>query len=258
MTEFRERTLDTMIERLRCAISGFDREWIKNCIPATEQQLQHLEDICCQNHYTLPEAYRKYLMAMGQNDGGLLERQWDGYCKPNIDYLLELLADEEYAKDDWENGLLLFSHHWTDANSYLRLSDWSDNPVVTDMDGKYFAGSFEKYLFQQAFKMYHEKFPYEAGIGNSVKSMDEVLRKYSRPCTVFGGTAEERMDFIRHLVEPFHPQKTWFSDNLHYFCYNEEYALSINLHWSCLIVFSCNDPVLKEKADRELTEIFTI
>lgn len=257
MTEFREGTLDTMIERLCCAISGFDKEWIKNCIPATERQLQQLEDICRQNHYTLPEAYRKYLMAMGQNDGGLLERQWGGHCKPNIDYLLELLADKEYAKDDWENGLLLFSYHWTDANSYLRLSDRSDNPVVIDMDGKYFAGSFEKYLFQQAFKMYHEKFPHEAWIGNSVKSMDEVLRKYCCPCTVFGGTAGERMDFIRHLVEPFHPQKTWFNDELHYFCYNEEYALSINLHGGW-IVFSCNDPALKEKADRELKKIFTV
>ncbi|MDE7224582.1 MAG: hypothetical protein K2O34_12500, partial [Acetatifactor sp.] len=140
----------------------------------------------------------------------------------------------------------------------LRLSDWSDNPVVTDKNGKYFAGSFEKYLFQQAFKMYHEKFQYKAGVGNSIKSMDEVLKKYSLPCSVFGGTAEERMDFVRRLVEPFHPQKAWFSDELHYFCYDETYALSINLYWSCLIVFSCNDPALKEKADRELAKIFTI
>lgn len=258
MTEFREGTLDTMIERLCCAISGFDEEWVKNCVPATEQQIQHLENVCSRYNYALPEAYRKYLMAMGQNDGGLLEREWDGYCKPNIDYLLELAADGRGLQDDLENGLLLFSSHWTDANSYLNLSDWSDNPVVADMDGKYFAGSFEKYLFQQAFKMYHETFQYKAGVGNSIKSMDEVLKKHSRPCSVYGGTAEERMDFARRLVEPFHPDKTWFSDDLHYFCYDETYALTINLHWSFLIVFSCNDPALKERADRELAEIFTV
>ena len=66
------------------------------------------------------------------------------------------------------------------------------------------------------------------------------------------------MKFVKWLVKSLelHEEETWFSDNLHYFSYDEHYALKVNLYSSLLLVFSCDDMVLKEKADAELTRIF--
>ena len=50
----------------------------------------------------------------------------------------------------------LFSYHWTEAHCYLRIGKQEDNPVVTDWKNHYFAGSFEKYLFQKAFNIYQK------------------------------------------------------------------------------------------------------
>ena len=33
------------MERLYSSISGFDREWVKRCVPAAEEQIQQLQDI---------------------------------------------------------------------------------------------------------------------------------------------------------------------------------------------------------------------
>ncbi len=76
MKGFQEGTLDTMILRLCDTISEFDKEWITKCIPATEEQIQRLEDIFKKYHHTIPTAYLYYLKAMGQNDNGLLEDEW--------------------------------------------------------------------------------------------------------------------------------------------------------------------------------------
>lgn len=257
MTDFCEGTLDTMTERLCSAISSFDKDWVKKCVPASEKQIQQLGNICRQYGYALPEAYVRYLRAMGQSDGGLLEGEWDGHCEPNIGRILSLLGNKSWdAKYDFERGRFLLSYHWADAHSYLKVSASEPNPVVLDMDGEYFAGSFEKYLFQRAFKMYQEKFKYSAGAGTSIQSSDAVLKRYACPCSVYGGTARERMDFAECLVEPFHLEKAWFSDSLHRFYYDDSYALKIDAREGILIVFSCNEAALKEKADSELRKIF--
>ncbi len=259
MTEFCNGTLDTMIERLCNAVSGFDKEWIKECIPATEEQVQNLENICKQYHFVLPRAYLEYLRVMGQNDGGLLKKEWDGFAEPSINCILESFEDEDIGvKEDLEKGLLLLSYHWTEANIYLRLADGEDNPVVTDRNNKYFAGSFEKYLFQKAFKRYQEKYAYKVRIGTSVSSSDTILKKYCYSCSTYGGTIEERMNFVRSLIEQYHMEKEWFSDNLHCFCHNERCALGIDIRGSFSLVFSCNDPVLKKKADFVLNNIFGV
>lgn len=78
MVDFYEGTLDTLRERLCSSISSFDPEWVKSCVPATEEQIQQLQDILAEYHQTVPTAYLHYLRGMGQNDGGLLEREWDG------------------------------------------------------------------------------------------------------------------------------------------------------------------------------------
>ena len=82
------------------------------------------------------------------------------------------------------------------------------------------------------------------------------MKKYSRPCSIHGGTVEERMNFVRWLTEPFSIKETWFGDDFHYFSYDKWYALEINTSHSFWMTFSCNDPVLKEKADSELEKIF--
>ena len=83
MAEFQEGTLDTLMERLCNSISGFDPEWVKRCVPATEEQIQQLQDILAEYHYTIPAAYRWYLRKMGKDDGGLLERELD-FCEAEV------------------------------------------------------------------------------------------------------------------------------------------------------------------------------
>lgn len=255
MVEFYQGTSDTVMQRLCRTIFEFDKSWFEKCVPAAEEQIRQLENICQQYGYKLPKVYLDYLRMMGENDGGLLEREWDG--EPNIRGILELFNDEDFdAREDLQKGLLLFSYHWMDANYYLRVKEGEDNPVVVRRENEYFAGSFEKYLFEKAFRIYKDKFQYKSSVGTSINSFDAVLKKYSRPCSIHGGTVEERMNFVRWLTEPFSIKETWFGDDFHYFSYDKWYALEINTSHSFWLTFSCNDPVLKEKADSELEKIF--
>ena len=228
---------------------------------ASDRQIQQLENICAEYGYRIPKVYLDYLKAMGENDGGLLEREWDGYMEPNIHTILELFCDEDFdAQEYLQQGLLLFSYHWTEAHCYLRIGKQEDNPVVTDWKDHYFAGSFEKYLFQKAFNMYQEKFEHKVSVGTSVNSCDAILKKYSFPCSICGGTAEEKMEFVRWLAVRFldlHEEEVWFGDKLHYFSYNEHYALSVNTYHSPLLVFSCDDILQKKKIDAQLNSIFS-
>lgn len=50
--------------------------------------------------------------------------------------------------------------------------------------------------------------------------------------------------------------ETWFGDKVHYFSYDTWYALEIDIWHSFLLVFSCDDPMLKKRADSELEKIF--
>jgi hypothetical protein len=198
---------------------------------------------------------------MGESDGGLLEREWDGYMEPNIHTILELFCDEDFDAIEYlQQGLLLFSYHWTEAHCFLRIGKQEDNPVVTDWKNHYFAGSFEKYLFQKAFNIYQEKFKHKSSVGTSINSCDALLKKYSFPCSVCGGTAEEKMEFVRWLVVrslDLHEKEAWFGDELNYFSYNDHYALSVNIYHSLLLVFSCDDIIWKKKLDAQLNSIFS-
>ena len=198
---------------------------------------------------------------MGESDGGLLEREWDGYMEPNIHTILELFCDEDFDAIEYlQQGLLLFSYHWTEAHCFLRIGKQEDNPVVTDWKNHYFAGSFEKYLFQKAFNIYQEKFKHKSSVGTSINSCDALLKKYSFPCSVYGGTAEEKMEFVRWLVVrslDLHEKEAWFGDELNYFSYNDHYALSVNIYHSLLLVFSCDDIIWKKKLDAQLNSIFS-
>ena len=258
--EFYQGTSDSVIERLCKTISNFDRSWLEKCVSASNGQIRQLENICGQYGYSVPRVYLDYLRAMGENDGGLLEREWDGYMEPGISNILELFCEEDFdAREYLQQGLLLFSYHWTGTHCYLSVSRPEDNPVVTDRENHYFAGSLEKYLFQKAFDIYQEKFKHESSVGTSINSCDAILKKYSFSCSICGGTAEEKMAFVRWLVKSLglNEKETWFSDDVHYFSYNGSYALKVNIYHSLLIVFSCDNIMLKKKIDSKLSHIFS-
>ncbi len=259
MIEFYQGTPDSVMERLCKTISNFDKSWIRKCLPASDEQIQQLENICAQYGYSVPKVYLDYLKVMGENDGGLLEREWDGYMEPNISNILELFGDEDFeAREYLQRGLLLFSYHWTETHCYLRINRSDDNPVVTDWENHYFAGNFEKYLFQKAFDIFQEKFQHKSSVGTSINSCDALLKKHSFTCSICGGTNEEKMVFVRWLVKSldFNEKETWFGDDLNYFSYNEHYALRVNIYHSLLLVFSCDDIKLKKKVDSKLNRIF--
>lgn len=198
MAEFQEGTLDTLMERLCSSISGFDPEWVMRCVPATEEQIQQLQDILAKYNYTIPAAYLYYLRRMGQNDGGLLETEC---CDLEVDIgtVLELLPGK---CEDLEKGLFQFSDHWADACFYMKLSAADDNPMVTDREGVYVTESFEKYLFRKAFCMYESSFTYSESTSSSVCSHPEKNKKEDcGTCPYYGDTVEERMDFINQMAE---------------------------------------------------------
>lgn len=175
MAEFQEGTLDTLMERLCSSISSFDQEWVKRCVPATEEQIRQLQDIFAEYHHTIPAAYLYYLRKMGQDDGGLLENGGD--WEVDIGTVLELLSDREksYYREDLEEGLFRFSHHWADAGFYMKLSAADDNPMV--MRGAYVTENFEKYLFRRVFHMYQRRFTYRDFASGSVCNHNEKKRK---------------------------------------------------------------------------------
>ena len=262
MIKFQEGTPDTMIERLRDAISGFDRKWAGKCRPATEKQIQRLENIVKKYHWELPDAYLRYLRAMGKNDAGLLENEWDG-CEPGIDAILKLF---EGSKNDssvrrcLKEGNFLFSYNWGGSNFYLRLSETkADPPVVESVfanpEGKYVAGSFEKYLFRQAFKMYQETFKYHVSSDRSLCNHEEKGKEDCRTCSVYGETAKERMETALQVTQAYGLEGAWFGDRVQYFWYDERYALIINVRDGFRIEFSYNDAALKEQFEWRVLDI---
>ena len=95
MIEFYQGTPESVIERLCRTISNFDQSWFEKCVPASDEQIRQLKNICGQYGYSAPKVYLDYLMAMGENDGGLLEREWDGYMEPGVHCILEQFAEED-------------------------------------------------------------------------------------------------------------------------------------------------------------------
>ena len=243
MAEFYEGTLDTLMERLCSSISTFDQEWVKHCEPATEEQIRQLQDIFAEYHYTIPAAYLHFLRRMGQNDGGLLEREWDG-CEVDIATVLECLDDRREALKE---GFFQFSYHWADANFYLDLSSMDDNPVVTDICRNYMAGSFEKYLFRKAFYMYQQHFAHSDFHSPSVCREENKDKEDCKMCPFCGDTAEERMDFIIRMADMYGLKKAWFSDRTHFICFNSNYAFEIRVDEGYAVEFCCNNDALWKK-----------
>ena len=242
MAEFQEGTLDTLMERLCNSISGFDPEWVKRCVPAAEEQIQQLQDILAEYHYTIPAAYLYYLRKMGKDDGDLLERELD-FCEADIDTVLELQNEE-----DLEKGLFCFAYcdPFT-IGFYMKLSSMDDNPsVVTDWEEKN-AESFEKYLFQRAFHMYQKSFAHRDVYSASVCHKEEYGEKDKgdcRTCPRQWITAKERMDWVVQTAKSYNFEKAWFSDQTHFICYTLNYAFEIKVCEGYSMRFCCNDDKL--------------
>lgn len=259
MIEFYQGTQDSVIKRLCKTIFSFDKSWLQKCTPAPENKINQINEIVANHGYFLPKLYIDYLKVLGENDGGLLENEYDGFMEPNIDTIIDLFLDTDFDAIDYLNqGLFLFSYHWTESHCFFRLKMGDDNPLVTDYNNHYFAENFEKYLFQKAFVLFREKFEHKSSVGTSIITCDKLLKQYSFPCSICGGTSEEQMAFVLWLVKSLEldEKPTWFSDKLNYCCYNEHYALHINLYYSILIVFSCDSIALKNKVDCILKSIF--
>lgn len=250
MVEFQEGTLDTLMERLCNGISGFDPEWAKRCVPATEEQIRQLKDILAEYNYTIPAAYLYYLKRMGQDDGGLLENEGDG-CEVDIGTVLELLPDK---CGDLEKGFFPFSDHWADVCFYMKISNKEDNPMVTNWGGVYVTESFEKYLFRKAFRMYQRGFTYTDFQSNAGCDHPEKKKKENcRTCPYCADTVEERMDFINQMAESYGIKKAWFSDQSHFICYRASYAFEISVCTGYSVEFCCNDDKLWEQIKYSLS-----
>lgn len=239
MAEFQEGTLDTLMERLCNSISDFDPEWVKRCVPATEEQIQQLQDILAEYHYTIPAAYLYYLRKMGKDDGDLLERELD-FCEADIDTVLELQNEE-----DLEKGFLCFAYSDPfNIGFFMKLSSMDDNPsVVTDWEEKN-AESFEKYLFQRAFHMYQKSFAHSYFNNSTFVCHEEKDKDKCRTCLRQWITAKERMDWVVGTAQSYGVRKVWFSDQTHFICCHSNYAFEIKVCEGYSVKFCCNDDKL--------------
>lgn len=140
----------TSWSRVRC--NDIDREWSKKIESASQSQIQTLSEFLNPYSNSIPLAYLLFLQAMGKNDGGLLEQEWDGATEVSLDKALDGAYYSRYY--EWEDflpcNLLPFSFHWTDAILSLKLTG-EDNPPIYYYEDL-FSGSLENYLFQMAFR----------------------------------------------------------------------------------------------------------
>lgn len=55
MVQFYQGTPESVMERLYRTISDFDRSWSRKCVPASDEQIQQLENICAEYGYCVPK-----------------------------------------------------------------------------------------------------------------------------------------------------------------------------------------------------------
>jgi hypothetical protein len=51
IVEFYQGTIDSVMERLCKTIWNFDKSWIGKCIPASDEKIQQLENICSRDFF---------------------------------------------------------------------------------------------------------------------------------------------------------------------------------------------------------------
>ncbi len=248
---FEEGPLTTMIERLYKTMNAMDKEWSRMIKPATQSQIQTLNEILKQHGRSIPLSYLLFLQTMGMNDNGLLEQEWDGYSEVNSDTLLE-----NYVvgyNDLVSEGFLPFSFHWTDVILSMKLSESDNPPIYNNYYDELFSGSFEKYLFQMAFrKAENTQFLYHIHCAASTEGFCDILAKKS----VQNLSWTKPMELIEALLKPYQLQKAWFSDDVHFYGISSEYLISVNLHCVPNITIFSDSHTVLQNMKKSLTCLF--
>lgn len=257
MDIFKSGTLDDMIERLCNAMKFVDSKWIYAIKPASLEQIQHLRDLIGynDNQIELPKAYLLYLESMGQDDGGLLEGEWDGHAEVDIDSICEYYAD--YA--DWEEEFdvdpqhfLLFSTHYIGSDLFLEISD-NDNPPIFLHAEDLFASTFEKYLFQMAFRMMYEKqYLFHSSIALSKRQADDLLHQGGYDVSVFAGTYKDRQDIVMKSLKSYSLQPTCFSDEVRCCILEKDFILLVDVQWAINILIGSNNNAVLLKIEKDI------
>ncbi|MBS6953350.1 MAG: hypothetical protein KH230_08950 [Enterocloster asparagiformis] len=250
---FQEGTLETLIERLYQTMDSMDKHWSESVVPASQGQIEELAKQSGLDHKGkgIPAAYLLFLRAMGQCDNGLLEQQWDGSAEVGIDDVLEGYL---FYKDDFDvEEYMPFSLHWTEAILFLKLTEGENPPVY--YNGKLFSGSFENYLFQMAYKKMEEKqFLYRTELAASKQQLHEILSRGSEQD--IDGTRP--MKFIEHILAPYHLQKLWFSDEIHFYGISPELIVSVHLDWALNIIISSDNHAVFQSTKANLTHLLGV
>lgn len=259
MNIFLTGTLDDMMERLCAAITSFDSEYTHKIKPASPEQIQQLKNIInFPNDSAFPKSYLAFLETMGQDDGGLLEQEWDGFSEVNIDTICECYADYEGNFEVDPKCFLLFLTHWTDTELFLDLSG-GENPPVFLSGTQLFSATFENYLFQMSFQMMCKKqYLFHTDIGTSKQMVDTLLREKSYEISTLAGTYKDRMELAMEILKPFSLQPTWFSDEVCCCFFGKDIALLVNVHWAISFLIGCNDNELLQKTKKEIQQKLNI
>ncbi|MBR4083989.1 MAG: SMI1/KNR4 family protein [Lachnospiraceae bacterium] len=248
MNRFLSGDSESVIERLCATMNAIDNEWSKKIKPATKEQIQRLKDLVGfnENGIEIPKVYMDFLEKMGQDDGGLLENEWDGFSEVNIVAIIDYYAsvyDDEFDYDP--KTLLLFLSHWSEAYLYLDMSK-GDNPPVYSYE-ELFADTLESYLFHMAFKyMYKEEYHISDNwLSFTQQQMDDMIRKK----TTFNGTMTERMEYISQIMNSLSFEKAWFSDSVRNYYYKDDIVVLVCTYFSLgiLVVGKDEDKVLQVK-----------
>lgn len=248
---FEKGPLTTMIERLCKTMNAMDREWSRMIKPAPQSQIEVLNKILKQHDRNIPLSYLLFLQAMGMNDNGLLEQEWDGYSEVNIDTLLGNYS-EDYS-DLVSDGFLPFSFHWTDVILSMKLSESDNPPIYRYYHDELFSSSFENYLFQMAFRQVENtQFLYQVRCATSKEEFRDILAE--KAAQNFSWT--KPMELIETLLKPYQLQKAWFSDDVHFYGISSEYLISVNLYWALNITISSDSHTVLQNMKKSLTCLF--
>lgn len=239
--------LDTMTARLCRTMDAMDRQWSARIKPAPAEKIETLSSDLTRRGWTIPAAYRYFLKAMGQDDGGLLEQEWDGGTEASIDRILEEYPDY-FDEPCWQSHLL-FSTHWTESNLFLPLTG-AENPPVDHYAGR-FADSFENYLFQMAFRRAEDtQFLYQTCCSTSKEDFQDILSRYSAL------SYRSPMDLMEQLLAPWGLQRAWFSDSVRLCGVAPEYLISVDLSWALNIKLSSDSHTVLQQKRADLTRLF--
>ena len=248
---FEKGPLTTMIERLYKTMNAIDTEWSKMIKPAPQSQIEVLNKILKQHDRNIPLSYLLFLQAMGMNDNGLLEQEWDGYSEVNSNTLLEnyIVGYDDLISD----GFLPFSFHWTDVILSMKLSGSDNPPVYSNCHDELFSGSFEKYLFQMAFrKAKNTLFLYHIHCAASTERFRDILAKK----TVQNFSWTKPVELMEALLKPYQLQKAWFSDDAHFYGISSEYLISVNLYCTPNITIFSDSHTVLQNMKKSLTYLF--